>query len=70
VRSGAATSALAYNAKNVIDTRSELGLRTDQTFALDTAALVMRGRFAWVHDFNPDRSVARRSRNCPVPTSS
>ncbi len=50
--------ALAYNAKSVTDTRSELGLRTDRSFALANGILTLRGRFAWAHDFDPDRSIA------------
>jgi autotransporter-associated beta strand protein len=65
VVSGAQTFALGYNAKTVIDSRTELGVRTDRTIALVDAALVMRGRFAWVHDFNPDRSVAAAFQTLP-----
>ena len=55
---GANTFALAYAARNVTDTRSELGVRTDKSFAMQDSILTLRGRFAWAHDFNPDRSVA------------
>jgi uncharacterized protein with beta-barrel porin domain len=55
--SGANTFALAYGAKDVTDTRSELGFRTDKSFAMQTAILTLRSRFAWAHDFNPDRSI-------------
>jgi len=48
--------ALAYGAKDVSDTRSELGLRTDETFAAGDAILTLRGRAAWAHDFNPSRA--------------
>jgi hypothetical protein len=41
----------------VTDSRSELGFRTDKSFAMQSGALTLRGRFAWVHDFNPDRSA-------------
>jgi len=41
----------------VTDTRSELGIRTDKSFAMQSAVLTLRSRFAWAHDFNPDRSV-------------
>jgi uncharacterized protein with beta-barrel porin domain len=54
---GASTFALAYAAKNVTDTRSELGIRTDKSFAMEDGVLTLRGRFAWAHDFNPDRSI-------------
>jgi uncharacterized protein with beta-barrel porin domain len=50
--------ALGYAAKSVTDTRSELGLRTDKSFALANGILTLRGRFAWAHDFDPDRSIA------------
>jgi hypothetical protein len=40
------------------DTRSELGLRTDKSFAVQDGVLTLRGRLAWAHDFNPDRSIA------------
>jgi uncharacterized protein with beta-barrel porin domain len=58
VLSGANTFALAYGAKSVTDTRSELGVRTDKSFALSNAVLTLRGRAAWAHDFDPDRSIA------------
>ena len=56
--SGASTLALSYGAKTVTDARSELGLRTDKSYAMPDAILTLRGRFAWAHDFDPDRSVA------------
>lgn len=55
---GSAAFALSYAAKSVTDTRSELGLRTDKSFAMQDGMLTLRGRFAWAHDFNPDRSIA------------
>ncbi|MBR1244454.1 autotransporter domain-containing protein [Bradyrhizobium sp. AUGA SZCCT0274] len=57
VISGTNTFALAYGAKSVTDTRSELGLRTDKSFAMQAAILTLRGRVAWAHDFNPDRGI-------------
>jgi autotransporter-associated beta strand protein len=58
VVSGASTFALAYGSKSVTDTRSELGLRADKSFAMPDSVLTLRGRLAWAHDFNPDRSIA------------
>ncbi|SDN99336.1 autotransporter-associated beta strand repeat-containing protein [Afipia sp. GAS231] len=58
VVSGANTFALAYGSKSVTDTRSELGIRTDKSFAMPDSVLTLRGRFAWAHDYNPDRSIA------------
>ncbi|MGY3589700.1 uncharacterized protein with beta-barrel porin domain [Bradyrhizobium sp. USDA 4341] len=62
---GANTFALAYNAKSVTDSRTELGLRADKSFALSNAVLTLRGRAAWAHDFNPDRSVAATFQTLP-----
>ena len=58
VVSGASTFALAYNARAVTASRSELGLRTDKSFAMQDGIFTLRGRAAWAHDFNPDRSIA------------
>jgi uncharacterized protein with beta-barrel porin domain len=57
VLSGANTFALSYGAKDVTDSRSELGIRTDKSFALTDSILTLRSRFAWAHDYNNDRSV-------------
>jgi uncharacterized protein with beta-barrel porin domain len=65
VIAGANTFALAYGSKSVTDTRSELGLRTDKSFALSNAMLTLRGRFAWAHDYNPDRNIAATFQTLP-----
>jgi outer membrane autotransporter protein len=57
VISGANTFALAYGAKDVTASRSELGLRTDKSFAVQDGIFTLRGRAAWAHNFNTDRSV-------------
>ncbi|MDO8396184.1 MAG: autotransporter domain-containing protein [Bradyrhizobium sp.] len=57
VVSGSNAFALAYGARGVTDTRSELGLRADKSFAMANGVLTLRGRAAWAHDFNPDRFV-------------
>ncbi|MGJ5136635.1 autotransporter outer membrane beta-barrel domain-containing protein [Bradyrhizobium oligotrophicum] len=62
---GASTFALSYNGKTVADTRTELGLRTDKSYALSDGTLTLRGRLAWAHDFNPDRSVAATFQTLP-----
>jgi autotransporter-associated beta strand protein len=54
---GANAFALTYAAKSVTDTRSELGVRTDKSWAMTNSILTLRGRFAWAHDFNPDRGI-------------
>ena len=63
--SGATSFALNYGAQSVTDFRSELGLRTDKSFALAAGILTLRSRFAWAHDFNPDRSVAATFQTLP-----
>ncbi len=55
---GATTFALAYAGRSATSTRSELGLRSDRSFALNDAIMTLRGRAAWAHDFNTDRSIA------------
>ncbi len=63
--SGTSTFALSYTGKTVTDTRTEFGLRTDKSYALADGALTLRGRLAWAHDFNPDRSVAATFQTLP-----
>jgi uncharacterized protein with beta-barrel porin domain len=65
VVSGANTFAQAYSAKSVTATRSELGLRTDKSFAMQDSILTLRGRAAWAHDFNNDRTVAATFQTLP-----
>ncbi|MBR1211978.1 autotransporter outer membrane beta-barrel domain-containing protein [Bradyrhizobium sp. JYMT SZCCT0180] len=62
---GANTFALAYNAKSVTSTRSELGLRTDKSFAVPNGIFTLRGRAAWAHDYNPDRSIGATFQTLP-----
>jgi uncharacterized protein with beta-barrel porin domain len=65
VVSGANTFALAYAAKTVTATRSELGLRSDKSYAVGDAILTLRGRAAWAHDFNAERSIAATFQTLP-----
>jgi len=62
---GSNAFALAYGAKDVTDTRSELGIRTDKSFALSDGVLILRSRFAWAHDYDPDRSIAATFQTLP-----
>jgi T5SS/PEP-CTERM-associated repeat protein len=57
--------ALAYASKSVTDTRSELGLRTDKSYAMPDGILTLRGRLAWAHDFNPDRNIGATFQTLP-----
>ena len=58
VLSGTGAFALSYAAKDVTASRSELGVRTDRSFAMQNAILTLRGRAAWAHDFNADRNIS------------
>jgi uncharacterized protein with beta-barrel porin domain len=65
VLAGSNNFALAYGSKSVTDTRSELGIRTDKSFAMQSAILTLRGRAAWAHDYNPDRNIAATFQTLP-----
>jgi uncharacterized protein with beta-barrel porin domain len=65
VVSGTNNFALGYNAKDVTDVRSELGIRTDKSWLVNDGILTLRGRFAWAHDFDPDRSIAATFQTLP-----
>jgi uncharacterized protein with beta-barrel porin domain len=62
---GANTFALSYASKSVTDTRSELGLRSDKSFAMQNGIFTLRGRAAWAHDFNTDRAIAPTFQTLP-----
>jgi outer membrane autotransporter protein len=50
--------ALAFNSRSATDTRSELGARFDRLLLLNPgAALTMRARVAWAHDWVSDPSL-------------
>ncbi|WP_458180180.1 autotransporter outer membrane beta-barrel domain-containing protein [Bradyrhizobium sp. 14AA] len=65
VIAGSNQFALAYNAKSVTDSRSEIGLRTDKTYAHNDGIFMVRGRFAWAHDFNPNRAIGATFQTLP-----
>lgn len=54
---GSNVFALAYDARTITDTRSELGLRSDKSLPLTDGILTLRGRLGWAHDVNPSRSA-------------
>jgi autotransporter-associated beta strand protein len=62
---GANTFALTYASKSATDTRSELGLRSDKSFAVENGIFTLRGRAAWAHDFNTDRSIGATFQTLP-----
>jgi len=57
--------ALGYGSQSVTDTRSELGVRTDKSFAVNNGVLTLRGRVAWAHDFDPNRAVSATFQTLP-----
>jgi uncharacterized protein with beta-barrel porin domain len=63
---GVNTFALSYASKTVTAPRSELGVRTDKSFALNDALLTLRGRAAWVHNFITDRSISAIFQTLPA----
>jgi len=63
--SGSNVFALAYGARTVTDTRSEFGLRTDRSYAVNDALLTLRGRAAWAHDFNTGRVASATFQSLP-----
>ena len=62
---GSNAFALTYNAKDVTDARSELGIRTDKSWAMRDGIFTLRGRVAWAHDYDPDRSIAATFQTLP-----
>lgn len=62
---GSNVFALAYGAKDVTDPRTELGFRTDKSWAVGDGFLTLRSRLAWSHDFDPNRSVAATFQSLP-----
>lgn len=62
---GSGAFALSYDAKSVTDPRTELGIRTDRVLGLSDGGLTLRGRLAWGHDFNPNRTIAATFRALP-----
>ncbi|MBZ9741327.1 autotransporter outer membrane beta-barrel domain-containing protein [Mesorhizobium sp. BH1-1-4] len=62
---GADTFGLGYNAKKITATRGEIGLRADKSWQLDGPILTLRGRAAWAHNLDPDRSVSATFQTLP-----
>jgi outer membrane autotransporter protein len=62
---GTGTFSLAYAGKGISAPRSELGLRSDKSFAVNDAILTLRGRAAWAHDYNTERSASATFQSLP-----
>jgi uncharacterized protein with beta-barrel porin domain len=63
---GLNTFALSYGSRDVTDVRSELGIRTDKSYAMADGILTLRGRLAWAHDYDPGRSIAATFQTLPA----
>jgi uncharacterized protein with beta-barrel porin domain len=63
--SSAGSFALAYAAHGIASPRTELGLRSDRSFAVSDALLTLRGRAAWAHDYNTERSASATFQSLP-----
>jgi uncharacterized protein with beta-barrel porin domain len=58
--------ALSYNSRSATDARSELGARFDRLLLLNpNAALIMRARLAWAHDWVSDPTLAAAFQTLP-----
>lgn len=63
---GANTFALNYASKTATSTRSELGVRTEKAWAMNDAILTLRGRAAWTHEFDTERSLVATFQTLPL----
>jgi autotransporter-associated beta strand protein len=54
---GLGTFALNYAGQTTTATRTELGARSDRSWAMQEGVFTLRGRAAWAHDYNNDRAV-------------
>lgn len=62
---GGGLFALNYASQSLTDTRSEFGLRTDKSYAMQNGVLTLRGRAAWAQDYNPGRAVTALFQTLP-----
>ncbi|MGY4429494.1 autotransporter-associated beta strand protein [Bradyrhizobium sp. F1.13.1] len=62
---GGGLFALNYASQSLTDPRSELGLRSDKSYAMQNGVLTLRGRAAWAHDYNPGRAVTALFQTLP-----
>ena len=57
--------ALSYGAHDATDVRTELGIRTNKSWLVADGILTLRGRFAWAHDYDPDRAISATFQTLP-----
>jgi uncharacterized protein with beta-barrel porin domain len=63
--SGSNQFALAFASNTETNVRTELGVRTDKSFAVQGGTLTLRGRAAWAHDSNTERPVTPTFQSLP-----
>jgi uncharacterized protein with beta-barrel porin domain len=62
---GSNAFALQFGGRDVTAERTELGFRTDKSYALSNATLTLRSRLAWAHDYNTDRFIGATFQTLP-----
>ncbi|MBV9558183.1 MAG: autotransporter outer membrane beta-barrel domain-containing protein, partial [Pseudolabrys sp.] len=67
--SGSNQFALTYASRSEHNLRSELGLRSDKSFLLADGLFVLRGRAAWAHDSDTDRTITPTFQTLPGSSS-
>ncbi|KIZ34276.1 autotransporter outer membrane beta-barrel domain-containing protein, partial [Rhodopseudomonas palustris] len=67
-QNGAGGFALNYSAETATAARTELGLRSDKSWAMAGGLLTLRGRAAWAHDDHSDRNVSAVFQSLPGST--
>jgi uncharacterized protein with beta-barrel porin domain len=65
VEAGLSTFALNYAERDVTTARTELGMRTDKSFAWQDALVTLRARAAWAHYFDDNRSLTASFQSLP-----
>jgi uncharacterized protein with beta-barrel porin domain len=64
---GLNTFALNYASRDITSARTELGLRADRSFALESALVTLRGRAAWAHYFDDSRALTANLQTLAAP---
>ena len=62
---GSSNFALSYGAQDATDVRTEIGIRTDKSWLVTDGVVTLRGRLAWAHDYDPDRSIEATFQTLP-----
>lgn len=63
---GTGAFALSYGSQDTTASRSELGFRTDKSFLISNGVMILRGRAAWTHDYDPNRTLTATFQTLPL----